>query len=533
MTWDRKGTSAVTILTINTDLYLDSALHASNAGNAAHDAVSNAVSALQSSSGMAGWDGAGVDWASQYDPAARSLTSAVQDLALACSDTSRAMTMAAGEYIRAEHVASLGVSLLSHPALSPAAPEICLSSLPSAGESINPGIPPIGWDIVEGMTGVVWPNGDPNLLRSAAATWSHLANQLDELRRASIGSVRASVHSLSARDLTLLQDRSLLMDAAASDLAEDARNLATACTSYATSIEQAHEELRQEATDFVRELSMLILVGSILSFVTLGGAGAITGLIGSARVAMLISRTTAAISGLVSAAKATSIVVRATPYGTRLERLLANSAAKTPAITKPLPPAVTKFTTWTDRGTDFVTEGPLKMLGDAGKLKVEKAFWGEYASGGSWTDRAINLTGFAAAGSTLTFKSVKWGKAAYDRITAINDTSQVARQGKLPWLFQKPKNYPGLPKKLPVTVPQRLTAAHPGPAPTRRPVVTKPLLVIPGQLPPVMENPLLVQQGPTVHDRQPLIADRKLPVFDAQPMTTILPPSAPGLAVAR
>ncbi|GAA1344112.1 hypothetical protein [Arthrobacter roseus] len=158
----------MTILTINTDRYLDSALHASVAGNAAHDAVSGTVSALQSSGGMAGWDGAGMDWATQYDPAAQLLTSSVQELAIACSDTSRAMTLAAGEYIQAEHIASLGVSLLTHPALSPAVPDVCLSSLPTAGQSVNPGIPPVGWDIVEGITGAMWPTGDPEPLRGAA-----------------------------------------------------------------------------------------------------------------------------------------------------------------------------------------------------------------------------------------------------------------------------------------------------------------------------------------------------------------------------
>lgn len=85
MTWDRRGTAAVTILTINTDRYLDSALHASVAGTRSHDAAVSISGKLNYSGSMAGWDAAGKDWAEEYDSFAAQVLDAVQDLAMGCS----------------------------------------------------------------------------------------------------------------------------------------------------------------------------------------------------------------------------------------------------------------------------------------------------------------------------------------------------------------------------------------------------------------------------------------------------------------
>ncbi|GAA1344114.1 hypothetical protein [Arthrobacter roseus] len=222
------------------------------------------------------------------------------------------------------------------------------------------------------------------------------------------------------------------MDGAAADLAEDARGLATACTSYAASVEQAHEELRQEAMAFAREVSALIIAGSILSFVTLGGAGAVAGIVGAGRTAAMVIRITSAISGLVAAARATNITIRATGYGAQFARLATAGSGRVQWITKPLAPAITNVTKWTDRGSAFIGNGPLSMSKETALLGVEKTFWGKYASGDTLIDRSIHLGSFAAAGLPLTFKSIKWGKAAYDRLESAKEVKGVIESGKLP-----------------------------------------------------------------------------------------------------
>ncbi|NJC23424.1 hypothetical protein BJ994_002500 [Arthrobacter pigmenti] len=287
----------MTILTIHTDQYAAAARCAASSARQLYEAGAAAAGNLGASVGMAGWDTSGVGWASAYEPAARESLTALHGLSTACSDTSLALILAAEGYSSAEHVASLGTSPLITP--PPAdIPDQCLSlSLPAATGG-NPGFLPEGWDIVAGIAGVVWPNGDPATLRAAADAWSVLADQIDLTRITALGQVRASVAGLVSADLDLLSERSAVTEGAAGEAGEAARELARACRDYATSVESAHEELMTECTAFARDCALAFGLSAVASLVTLGGASAVGAALGAIRTNFMVLRVTGILSNL-------------------------------------------------------------------------------------------------------------------------------------------------------------------------------------------------------------------------------------------
>ncbi|WP_298253828.1 hypothetical protein [uncultured Arthrobacter sp.] len=298
------------VLRVDTDRHIEAAILESIAGRRIADAAHLAESSLQHTSGMAGWDAVGAEWAASYDPAASEVLRACHDLALASSDTALALTLAAGRYISAEHVASMGLSRFLTPPTPPAVEEYAGLRLPSAGAP-NPGWPPPSWDIIAGIAGVVWPAGDPDALGSAAAAWTALA---DGVRAALDGpgtDAGLAVQGLQSEDLALFRERSTVVRESGGQIARASRDIAAGCEELATAVRTAHQELIDETEGFVLECAALAAVGATLSLVTLGGSAAVTTLVGAARTAQMVARVHGVISRL-------ALLARTGAVGTRL-----------------------------------------------------------------------------------------------------------------------------------------------------------------------------------------------------------------------
>ncbi|WP_167134171.1 hypothetical protein [Arthrobacter sedimenti] len=305
------------VLRIDTDRYTEAAVLASVAARGIADAAGAASAALLRTAGMAGWDAMGADWAASYDPAAREVLAACHELALASSDTSQALTISAGNYILAEHVASMGVSALIRPSLQPAVGEAAGPCPPSACD-VNPGWPPPCWDIVAGIAGVAWPSGDPELLRSAGTSWAVLAADVDATLDGPASRSRVILDGLLAEDLALLRTRSALLQSCGHRVAEASRDIATGCASLATAVEQAHQELIDETRSFALECAALAAVGTALSFATLGGSAAITALVGAARTVQMVARVHQVLARLNALARTVPVVAVRIPGAVRL-----------------------------------------------------------------------------------------------------------------------------------------------------------------------------------------------------------------------
>ncbi|TKV26447.1 hypothetical protein FDK12_13830 [Arthrobacter sp. NamB2] len=320
----------MSILKIDTDRYGEAAGLAAVAGQGISEAVLSTNSALMHTAGMAGWDAMGAEWSVSYDSAAREVLEACRELALASSDTSRALTYSAGNYIDAEHVASMGLSELVMPLLPASVPDATAPNLPSAGGA-DPGWPPPCWDIIAGLAGVVWPAGSPEMLRAAGTAWCTLADDVEANVSGPVRFAQDAVNGLMAEDLTLLRERSAAIHSAGVETAHASRDIAAGCTSLAEAVEAAHQELIDETQSFALECAGLVVAGTALSFVTLGGSAVITTLIGAARTAQMIARVHQVLTRLAALARAASVFASRMPGATRLTAGL-QALAKTPAV---------------------------------------------------------------------------------------------------------------------------------------------------------------------------------------------------------
>lgn len=316
-------------LRIDTDRMEEASAFAEAAGSRISDAVGVLGGILDRSGGMAGWDALGSDWAASYDPAAAEAVDACCELALACSDTSRALAIAAGNYLQAEHVASMGVSALIRPFLPAFRPDGPTSVFPSAADG-NPGWPPPGWDIVAGIAGVLWPAGDPESLRSAGTAWMELAAQIEVGMDGSATLAGDAVQGLASVDLTKFRTRNAALQDTGRLIALAARDIAGGCSSLAGAITLAHEELIDETQSFLLECAALAGVGVALSFVTLGGSAAITSLVGAGRAAQMVIRVQSVLARLTAAARSVGVVVARLPGAGRLTDGL-HALSRTPA----------------------------------------------------------------------------------------------------------------------------------------------------------------------------------------------------------
>ncbi|MHA7240162.1 WXG100-like domain-containing protein [Arthrobacter sp. TMS1-12-1] len=305
------------MLRIDTDRYTEASGLAASAGRRLVDAGDAAGAALRQTGGMAGWDAMGAEWAAAYDPAAHDVLAASRDLALATSDTARALALAAGNYITAEHAASMGLSALTGPLIPPAAPDPTAPFLPSACGA-DAGFPPLHWDLVAGIAGVVWPAGDPARLRAASATWTGFADGIAAAVGGPSAHARHSLDGFIAEDLTLFRERSAVVDASGRLVAQASRDLAEGCRGLADAVEAAHQELEDEARSFALECLAMVAVGTALSLVTLGGSAAVTALVGAARTAQMVARVHQVLSRLGVLARTASVVAARMPGAARL-----------------------------------------------------------------------------------------------------------------------------------------------------------------------------------------------------------------------
>lgn len=316
-------------LRIDTDRIEEASASAGAAAGRIADAIGVAGGVLARSGGMAGWDAMGSEWAASYDPAAAEAAEACRELALACSDTSRALAIAAGNYIRAEHVASRGVSALIMPFLPVAHPDGPGTGFPSAADG-DPGWPPPGWDIVAGIAGVLWPAGDPDALRSAGTAWTDLAVHIAIGIDGPAAFAGDAVLGLSSEDLTQFRTRNTAIQDTGRRIAAAARDLAGGCNALAAAITLAHEELIDETQSFLLECAALAGVGVALSFVTLGGSAAISSLVGAARAAQMVIRVQAVLARLTAVARSVGVVATRLPGSGRLTNGL-HALSRTPA----------------------------------------------------------------------------------------------------------------------------------------------------------------------------------------------------------
>ena len=262
-------------ITVDPDVLKNAAAQYCNASSTACAAINALAADLDTNWGCAGTDNAGQSWAAAYDSAAFDAVTAGTDIANAFGKLHDLLAATGINHANAENANALPPL----PAL-PAPPQLTPMAVPRFNGSYGGDTDaPMGWGLItRWLQGHMWPNGDPDKLRTLGSAWRTAA---EELRRASDATDAAwvSMEELASDELPQALAQMDGVYVAAHNVADQFDILASACGEWATTIADAH----QSVIDIVGTAIVAgTIAGAVAGFFTLGvGTVAVTGATGS------------------------------------------------------------------------------------------------------------------------------------------------------------------------------------------------------------------------------------------------------------
>lgn len=226
-------------------------------GESAAAAVQTLSSALSGAGAQFGHDPAGLVFANSYTQSGAALLDAAASAVNACGRIGFGVQMSASNYSHANAASTVGGD--EPPVPTPTEP----------GAFHAPGMPPplgggvaapLGWSLVEGFVGQVWPDGEPSQMRQTAAAWRSFATAISGVA----GQVGTSGAGLGGHDIP---DGGPMTKAVGdvqngmTNLAAQANDLAGKVDAFATTV--------QETQDAVRDLLHQLSPSGVLE--TIGG----------------------------------------------------------------------------------------------------------------------------------------------------------------------------------------------------------------------------------------------------------------------
>ncbi|WP_190273543.1 hypothetical protein [Crystallibacter crystallopoietes] len=211
-------------------------------------------------------------WGEAYDAAAADILAALDGLEAAYGSVAYHTRTAASLYAFTEQVAG-GAPMPYEVPPEPHARALCPVPAASAVGGRFPVIPEFGQFIAD-FAGRVWPSGDAEAMRAAAAAWSLLAAEVDASVAKYWSAATAPLAGQRAADITLLNGHHSQLYLCGSNIAEACRSLSADCNRMAEAVEAAHTALADEAAMFVQDVAISVGV-SVLVSVLSAGAGAL------------------------------------------------------------------------------------------------------------------------------------------------------------------------------------------------------------------------------------------------------------------
>lgn len=245
---------------------------------------------------VAGHDPAGRAWAESYDAVAPQTLQAIDQLSRASVNVGALLQQAGFNHARAEAYSDVtGGGEVPPETLSFFPGAAMAVDLPSAeGGAIAE--PPAGWEWLQDVCGLVWPDGDPGRLREMGAAWTRAADDLD----AGWMLVSQGITALDEQDSPEIQSARgvcRLLGETLSELAAQCRAIAAACDDLAGHIESTRSELITEVNLMLASIIAIEVAAGLAAAATAGiGAVALQGaaygavLTAGARMALIISR---------------------------------------------------------------------------------------------------------------------------------------------------------------------------------------------------------------------------------------------------
>ena len=212
----------------------------SSEGDAAAAAVTALSSALSGAGALFGHDAAGVVFGQSYTQAGQSLLDAAASAVSACGKVGFGVQMSALNYARANAASTVGGGEVS--VTQPSAPsEFAAPSMPPPmGGGV---VAPVAWSLVESFVGDVWPDGDPEQMRTAATAWRTFATAIS----ATAGPVATAGTTLAGQQIPeagQMGGATGEISTGLTDIAAQAQTLATQVDAFAASVEATQNAIR-------------------------------------------------------------------------------------------------------------------------------------------------------------------------------------------------------------------------------------------------------------------------------------------------
>lgn len=290
--------------------------------HAIYDALNTLSNALTDSSGMAGGDQSGIQWAGDYDRAAGKLVDAASQL---CDAFAKAANLTNTSL--SNHDAADGGSIYGrYPGEPPMPPED--KDPDHYAEGIYFGVPsakgstggePGWWHwLVSHLEGWFWPNADTGKLRTIGAAWrtAGQAIQWSDIYATSaatdLGIEKSPEITVATKALNDLGKHCDTIGGAFVDLGKG-------CEDYARMVDDKHREIEDELQSFLEWTAGIEIVGGIASIFTAGIAEAPTQAVEGAEVANAASKVVRLLSALFEAVKGSEAVAAVI---TRIEKVV-------------------------------------------------------------------------------------------------------------------------------------------------------------------------------------------------------------------
>lgn len=222
---------------------------------------------------MAGNDDAGHAFATRYGPAGQSVSNGLATANKQLGDTADGLLAMAFNYLQAEQ----GSNFLVPKAMGGAPQRSCRAdeqavAIPSAiGAGQESSLP---------LIGQFWPQGDPDRLRHAAATWRRVAVLTEELSRRGATIVAEVADANSGRAIDAFAQGWTPMTTLLTEVAATSRKLQSASESYAQRIDDQRHTMEAIAAG----IGVTTTVAIVLTVFTFGGSDVVGGVADAAAV---------------------------------------------------------------------------------------------------------------------------------------------------------------------------------------------------------------------------------------------------------
>ncbi|TRW86178.1 hypothetical protein FK535_06790 [Mycolicibacterium sp. 018/SC-01/001] len=196
--------------------------------------------ALSGAGAMFGHDAAGALFGQSYTQAGTSLLDAAASAVNACRKAGFGVQMSAVNYERANAASTVGGGETSIP--QPTAPTTFTA--PSMPPPMGAGVvAPVLWTIVESFVGDVWPDGNPDEMRAAAAAWRSFGTSIG----AAAEPVAAAGTALAGQQIPEaghMGDAAAQISSGLADIAAQAQELAAQVDAFAANVEATQNAIR-------------------------------------------------------------------------------------------------------------------------------------------------------------------------------------------------------------------------------------------------------------------------------------------------